>query len=225
MVELGKSDVLIDLCVQREYLIGNGQPPCANAAEVAQNTKHLMALARWAKLPVLSCVDVHRPGDIGRDYVHADLDTSPLTHMASFTVLPDHTVVDSDNFLCVPLDVLAKYQQAIFTKVHRDPFTNAKLDRLLTEMPARRFVVFGIPLEGSLRLLVLGLLRRNRRVTVVADACGRWNNEEAAMVLRQLDVKGATVLNTEQYVQDSLARISMRRQSPRIRLRVRRSVA
>ncbi|MFN0135172.1 MAG: isochorismatase family protein [Phycisphaerae bacterium] len=223
MLDLGKSDVLFDLCVQREYLVGNGKPPCINAAEVSQNTKHLMALARWAKLPVLSCVDVHRPRDIGRDFVHADEGSSPLTHMASFTVLPDHTIVDSDNFLCVPLDVLARHQQAIFTKVHRDPFTNAKLDRLLTEMPARRFVVFGIPLEGSLRLLVLGLLRRNRRVTVVADACGHWNDDEATMVLRQLDVKGAAVLNTEQFVQESLARVAARRPSPRVRNR--RSVA
>lgn len=222
MVELGKSDVLIDMCVQREYIVGNGKPPCANAAEVSQNVKHLMALARWAKSPVLSCIDVHRPHDIGRDFVHADTDASPLHHMTPYTILPDHTVVDSDNFLCMPLDILAKHQQAIFSKVHRDPFTNAKFDRLLTEMPARRFVVFGIPTECSLRLLVLGLLRRNRRVAVVADACGHWNPSEAAMVVRQLDVKGAQILATETFVKESFARMASMRPP---RGRNRRSVA
>lgn len=222
-MESAKTDVLVDLCVQQEYLLGNGKPPCNNAAQVAGNTKHLMALARWSKNPVLTCVDVHRPHDIGNEYVHADTDASPLSHMAPFTLLPDHVVVESDNFLCMPLDVFAQHQQVIFSKVHKDPFTNPKFDRLLTEMPARRFVIFGIPLECSLRLLALGLLRRMRRVTVIHDACGTWDDDNAAMTLRQLDVKGAQVVSTEAYIAEATQRASSQRSG--LRLRNRRSVA
>ena len=59
-----------------------------------------------------------------------------------FTLLPRRVVVESDNRLCVSLDLLTRFQQAILSKRHRDPFTNPKLDRLLTEMPTQRISGF-----------------------------------------------------------------------------------
>lgn len=222
MATNGKRDVFVDVCIQRDYLTRNGQPPCHNAGQVARNAKHLMAFARLAKVPVLSCVDVDRGNRIGPEYVSIVSRAAPQERKAAFTLLPHHTVVESDNSLAVSLDLLRQYQQAIFTKIHRDPFTNPKLDRLLTEMPARRFVVFGIPLETSLRILVLGLLRRKRNVALLADACGYWNRQEAEMVLRQLSVKGCKLIPTNEYLRSAL--LGMARKLG-IRIRSSRSVA
>ena len=141
-------------------------------------------------------------------------------YMPAFAVLADHKVVECDNQPCVSLDILSETQQAIFLKEHQDPFTNPKLDRLLTEMPARRFVVFGLPLDTSLRALVLGLIRRNRRVALVQDAVGYVNASAADHVLRQLGVKGCELLTTESFVRSTAARLL--RDHYR---RVRRSVA
>lgn len=205
---IGQRDVLVDLCIQREYLADNQPARCRNAEQVVVNVKHIMAFARLTKAPVLSCVDVHCANRIGADYVNVGRAGEPDERKAAFSLLPRHTVVQSDNSLSVALDVLQKHQQAIFTKVHRDPFTNPKLDRLLTEMPVRRFVVFGIPLESSLRFLVLGLLRRNRQVTLLRDTCGYWNSQEADMVLRQLSVKGCEITTASQYLGAGLAQIA-----------------
>jgi nicotinamidase-related amidase len=222
MTTTGKPDVFVDVCIQREYLTRNGQAPCHNADQVALNAKHLMAFARLAKVPVLSCVDVNRGNRIGPEYVSIISQAAPHERKAAFTLLPHYTVVESDNSLSVSLDLLQQYQQAIFTKIHRDPFTNPKLDRLLTEMPARRFIVFGIPLETSLRILVLGLLRRKRKVTLLADACGYWNRAEADMVLRQLGVKGCKLTCANEYLRSAL--LGMVRKLG-IRVRSSRSVA
>lgn len=222
MARIGKRDVFVDLCIQREYLTHNGPRRCENARQVALNVKHLMAFARLAKTPVLSCVDVNCGNRIGPEFVSVVSRADPCEQKVAFTLLPRHTIIESDNSLCVPLDILRRYQQAIFTKVHRDPFTNPKLDRLLTEMAAQRFVVFGIPLETSLRILVLGLLRRRRPVILLKDACGYWNREEAEMVLRQLSVKGCQLATTNEYLADALIRIARRL---RIRVRASRSVA
>jgi nicotinamidase-related amidase len=173
-------------------------------------------------VPVVSCVDINRANRIGSEFVSVVSRQAPDEQKAAFTLLPHYTVVESDNSLCVALDVLQRYQQAIFTKVHRDPFTNPKLDRLLTEMPARRFVVFGIPLETSLRILVLGLLRRKRRVTLLTDACGYWNRQEGEMVLRQLGVKKCKLLTTNEFLASALTLIARRL---KIRIRPSRSVA
>lgn len=222
MTAKGKQDVFVDVCVQREYLTRNGQIPCHNADQVALNAKHLMAFARLAKVPVLSCVDVNRGNRIGPEFVSIVSQAAPHERKAAFTLLPHYIVVESDNSLCVSLALLQQYQQAIFTKIHRDPFTNPKLDRLLTEMPARRFIVFGVPLETSLRILVLGLLRRKRKVTLLTDACGFWNRQEADMVLRQLGVKGCQLTPADEYLRGAL--LGMARKLG-IRIRSSRSVA
>jgi nicotinamidase-related amidase len=193
-------DVFVDVCTQTEYLSTNGIRRCNNAEQVAGNLKHLMAYARWAHVPVLSCVDTRRPNHIGDDQALNHSLCKLEQKKARFGLLPGYTVVECDNRLCISLKLLETHQQAIFTKDHRDPFTNPKLDRLLTEMPVKRFVVFGVPLESSIRILVLGLLLRHRKVAVVNDACGFWNRDEADMALRQLGVKGCELLSTDQLV-------------------------
>ena len=211
MSELTKTDVLVDMCVQREYVAAESAQRCANAPAVVRGARHLMAYARWSRTPVLTCIDTHRPHDIGDNYVMAAGEGSPVQRMLSGTLLPRHRVVESDNCLSMSLDVLVQTQQAIFTKVHKDPFTNPKFDRLMTEMPIGRFVVFGVPLESTIRLLVLGLIMRGRRVVVVQDACGFFRDAEASMTLRQLSVKGAELQTADQFVRESMAQLTQRR--------------
>ncbi len=211
-------DILLDVCIQRAYLDEHQPQRCLNAPQVIANVKHVMAYARLAKLPVVSCVDVDCANRIGADFVHVAPGLEPARRKAPFSLLPQYAVVECDNSLALPLDALGRAQQVIFTKVHRDPFTNPKLDRLLTEIPARSFVVFGVPLENTVRMLVLGLLRRRRRVTVLFDTCGYWSVKEAEMTLRQLGVKGCDLLTARQYIGISLARIA-----PKLRVRIRPS--
>ena len=206
MIEVGKCDVFLDVCTQRDYLAAGGARPSVNAPQLLPRLRHLMAYARWAGVPTLSCIDARRLDEVrGRPNPNCVVGTLGQEKIG-FTLLPHHIVVESDNCLSVPLDILARCQQAIFTKRHRDPFTNPKLDRLLTEMPTRRFVVFGVSLESSIRLLVLGLLLRRRRVILVADACGFWNGNEADMTVRQVVAKGCALVTAEALVQGALAK-------------------
>lgn len=191
-------EVFLDVCTQRDYLCPDGACPALNANLITPNLKHLMAFARWAGVPTISCVDAARPHEVaGRLHASCVLGTAGQQKIP-YTLLPDRVVIESDNCLCVALDVLQRHQQAILLKGHRDPFTNPKLDRLLTEMPTRRFVVFGVSLESSIRLLVLGLLLRHRNVTLVRDACAYWNCSEADMSLRQLGAKGCHMLTVSE---------------------------
>jgi nicotinamidase-related amidase len=206
VVDLGRSDIFVDVCMQREYLGPEAARRCQNAEQLTFNARRLMAYARWSQLPVVSCVDCRRPNQIDDEFAAVSAVLPPVSRKAAYTLLPDHATVESDNCLCVPLDVLKAHQQTIFPKYHRDPFTNPKLDRLLTEMPAGRFIVFGIPLETSVRILALGLLRRGRSVVVIEDACGYWSAQEASMVMRQLHVKGCTTTTAESFVQSELVR-------------------
>jgi nicotinamidase-related amidase len=188
----------------------DGARPTANAGAVLENVKHLMAFARWAKIPTISCVDARRPDAVrGVPHPHCVLGT-PGQRKITFSVLPDHVTIESDNVLCISLEILQQHQQAILIKQHRDPFTNPKLDRLLTEMPTQRFTVFGVAMEASIRLLVLGLLLRHRQATVIHDACGFWSPSEADMALRQLAAKGCEIRSTAEIIRERLAQLSAR---------------
>jgi nicotinamidase-related amidase len=222
MGSLRRAHVLIDMCTQRDYLAAEGARPALNASEAAQNVKHLMAFSRWAKYPTLSCIDVFRFDDMRGLPSPTCIAGTFGQRKLSCTLLPSRIVVDSDNCLSVSLELLEHYQQAIFTKHHRDPFTNPKIDRLLTEMPARGFIVFGVGLEASIRLLVLGLLLRGRRVSLIQDACGFWNEGEGMMTLRQLSAKGCDIRTTQQFIEAEMAR---ERQLRLARIQRRRSVA
>lgn len=204
MTVLSKSDVFLDLCTQFDYLGYDGVRRCDNAAEMMPGIRRLMALARWEKLPTISCIDARSPEEVrGLRTPECVVGTHGQCKLP-ITLLPNRTVIESDNCLCVPLDLLERVQQVVFVKRHRDPFTNPKLDRIVTEMPARRFIVFGLPLEGSVRLMVLGLLLRARRVTLIRDACGYWNGPEAEMTLRQLEAKGCEILDSDSYARQAL---------------------
>ena len=206
MFDAREMDIFVDMCTQRDYLATDGACPSHNATLIHSNLKRLMALARWAKIPTLSCVDARRPEDVrGLPRPHCVIGTAGQRKL-TFSVMPDHVLVESDNCLCISLDILKQHQQAILTKEHRDPFTNPKLDRLLTELPTRRFVVFGMLLESSIRLLTLGLMLRHRRVTLVNDACGWWDPEEGEMTMRQLAAKGCELTTTNALIESNLAR-------------------
>jgi len=200
-----KADIFVDMCTQRDYLLPEGAHPSLNASQIVVNLKRLMALARWAKVPTLSCIDARRPAD-ARGLSRCDCIAGTLgQRKVPFSLLPNRVLVDSDNCLCISLDLLSQYQQAILAKDHRDPFTNPKFDRLLTEMPSRRFVVFGVGLESSIRLLTLGLMLRHRPVTLIYDACGWWDQEEGEMTIRQLEAKGCELMTTEQLISATFA--------------------
>lgn len=178
----------------------------------ARRARRVLALARWGHLPLVTCIDL--PTRRTRE---------PLERPAR---LPSSTVVESDNCPSVSLDVLKRYQQVIFTKDHADPLTNPKLDRMLTELPAERFVLFGGPLESSLRMLALGLLRRARSVAILLDACGvAGGAAECDMTLRRLDVKGCTMLPSDVWIAEQLARARGPQPRPARTLVRRRSVA
>lgn len=206
MVRPAISDVFVDVCTQKDYLDLDGARPTANAPDLTRRVKQLMALARWAKAPMISIMESRRPQDVAGQ-PRPDCVLGRLgQHKPCFTVMPNHVQVDTDNCPCIDLELLRRFQQAIFLKTCDDPFANPKLDRLLTEMQVKRFVLFGVPIESTLRSLALGLLMRHRKVTVVYDACGYWSEEQADMVLRQLGAKQCNLVTTSQFIQQRISK-------------------
>lgn len=183
----------------------------------------MMAFARWAHVRTLSCLESQRAVDCAGRREQAECVLGTTGHRkAHFTLLPDHVVVPTDNSPCISLDLLKEHQQAVLQKVSHDPFANPKMDRLLTELPVDRFVLFGVGLETTIRTLALGLLMRQRDVTVIGDACGTWDTDRGEMTLRQLAAKNCEIVSARDYIRGELA---TRKQFRTARIRRSRVVA
>jgi len=191
--------VLVDLNTQRDFCEPNGAYPVANLRELIPSLRRVYAWVRSNKTPVISSFDSHRLTDTSFDGgpPHC-LDGTWGQRKLSFTLFPQRICVEADNTLSVPGDLFTYYQQVIFRERTEDLLGNPKADRFINILPAREFILVGNSLESAVKALALGLLARERRVSIVVDACGYWSMSKAEYALRLVDAKGGQLITVEE---------------------------
>ncbi|MBI5765522.1 MAG: cysteine hydrolase [Planctomycetes bacterium] len=192
--------VLVDLNTQCDFLLPKGALPVSNRKEALPNIRNLMNWARNTRLPVISSLEAHRPGEHVRGLPLHCVDRSGGQKKIPFTLLPKRILLYGDNTIDVPGDIFRRFQQVIFTKRDRDFLNNPKADRLVNNLDVNHIVVFGVVTEYCVKAAVLGLLIRRHRVVVVSDACGYWSSADSELSLRQMDAKGAIVVTTNELI-------------------------
>ncbi len=187
--------VAVDINTQRDFCEPDGIYPVVNAATLVPQLRRVIAWARRNCTPIISSVEAHRPFELTESgHPICCVDGSCGQRKLEFTIFPTHAWVEADNTLSVPSDLFSQYQQVIFQKRTDDLLGNPKADRLLSQLPANEYIVFGTGLECSVKALALALLARGKRVTIVSDACGFWNRATADLALRQIGAKGARLI-------------------------------
>jgi len=199
--------VVVDLNTQRDFCNLGGAYPVTNLLELIPALRHMIAWAKRNYAPVISSIESHRTSEVRSDALPSCcLDGSSGQRKIDFTMFPRRTRIEVDNTLCCPIDLFGEYQQVIFRKRTDDLLANPKADRFFTQLPGKEFLLFGVSLEGSIKALALGLLARNRRVTVVTDACGYWTKATADLAVRQIVAKGIRVITVDELLRSRLDR-------------------
>lgn len=114
--------------------------------------------------------------------------------------MPRRLVVQGDNTFDLPADPFAKYQQIIFTKRHSDFLSNPKADRLVNALRPEYWMIIGVAATHAVKSITLGLLARSQRVVVVRDCCGHWSASDSEHAMRQMDAKGALIVDSEEVI-------------------------
>ena len=191
--------VLLDLNTQADFLGSVAACVVKNAAELRPALRRVVAWAKWNHVPVISSVDSHRETETSHDgFPRHCIDGTPGQQKLPYTLFGSRIRIEGDNTLAVPLKLFDRHQQVIFRKRTHDLFGNPKADRFLTQLPVREFIIFGVGMEFSMKALALGLIARNKRVTVVADCCGFWSGTRADLSLRQMRAKGAVLVSVDE---------------------------
>lgn len=190
--------VLVDLNTQRDFLDTAGALRVHNHAPVVAALRRLMAWARHAHVPIVSSVEAYHIGyafnGVPRHCENGTVGQNKLP----FTLMPGRVSIEADNGFDLPYEVLSRYSQVIFRKQGPDFFTNPKADRLLTELAADEFIVFGVAAERAVKAVALGLLARHKSVCVVTDVCGHFSEADADLSFRQLAAKGVRLATTDE---------------------------
>ena len=200
------SCVLVDLNTQRDFCTPEGAAPVANLAQLVPALRRVVAWAKRNHAPLVSSLNSHRLYELEGARPDGCVEGSKGHRKLRFTIMGQHARVDVDNTLCVPVDMFRQVQQVVFRERAGNLLGNPKADRFLTQLGTDEFIVFGNGLERSIKVLVLGLLTREKPVTVVADACGYWDQAEADFALRQMQAKGARVITVDELRQRKLDR-------------------
>ena len=199
--------VLLDLNTQGDFLAPGATCLVKNAPELLPSIRRVVAWAKWHQVPVISSIDSHRGAENTHDgFPRHCIDGTPGQRKLPFTLLGSRIRIEGDNTLAVPLSLFNQHQQVIFRKRSHDLFGNPKADRFLTQLPAEEYVIFGVGVEYSMKALVLGLLARHKRVTVVSDCCGFWSSSLADLALRQMRDKGTMLVTVDELLRRRVRR-------------------
>jgi len=199
--------VAIDLNTQVDFCAAGGACCVTNSESLLPKLERMVTWARATGTPMVSSVDSHRQCELpnGGKEKHC-VDGTVGQQKLAFTVFSKRLLIQVDNMLSVPLDLFDSYQQVIFRRRGDDFFANPKADRFLSQLPVQEFVLFGNAAEEGIRTVALGFVAREKRITVVRDACGYWDPVAADLSFRVLQAKGVRVVTLDELLETMPAR-------------------
>ncbi len=199
LVRARRKRILVDINTQRDFLLAGGKVCIRNHRRVLAHIRRLMAWARSSNISIISIAEVYpdTSSELGEGYC---IDGTEGQKKIRYTLLSDRISFPADGSTDFPRDVLRRYRQIILHKRTVDPFKEPRIDRLLSEIRANEFLLIGASAEGAVMEAALGLLQRDKRVTVVVDAVGSHNQKEARLAIRKMEAKGAKLIETKKLV-------------------------
>lgn len=191
MFIFGRRRILIDVDTQKDFFLADGALCVRNHRRVLSNIRRISAWARSNNICSISTAQVYPAEKSRASYC---IDGTAGQKKISYTLRWNRTGFPAGDGTDLPRDILRSHDQIIFHKRSIDPFEEPRLDRLLSEMRADEFIVIGAGTETAVKATVLGLLQRKKKVSIVVDAIGSYDNRRAEFALRQMKAKGAKLI-------------------------------
>jgi nicotinamidase/pyrazinamidase len=194
--------------VQADFMLPGGKLYVPGAEKLLPNIRKLTDAARRDEVFLVSHGCFHPANDPEFQLFPPHcLQGTPGAEFVPEALADRFVRVENDTHAALPKDLL-KYQQIILEKQTLDIFETRHADELVERLGNdAEFVVFGVVTEYCVGCAVRGLLKRNRRVSVVRDAIATLASEVGSKTLAELQNLGATLVTTDQIL-DTLVAVS-----------------
>lgn len=204
ILTLRRRRVIVDIDSQREFFLAEGSHCVRNHRRVLANMRRIMAWARLSNVRVISTVRDFMGSDDHMGDGQGDLNGY---EKISYTMRNKYISFSANGCTDLPRDIFRNYEQVILHKRCIDPFAEPRADRMLSEIRVDEFLIIGALTEASVKSTVLGLLARRKRVTILTDAIGGRDRGAAEIALRQMQAKGAKLMEVKSLVGTSSLRL------------------
>lgn len=187
--------VFVDIDTQRDFLEPTGALYIRGSAEILPKLRRLTEFARVHKIPVLATSCAHHPND-------PELRIFPPHCMAG--TKGQERVAETACFDSVVLDVGERLSDGVpahltLFKRDLDVFSRPDADELFTRYDHGKpmFVVYGVATDYCVGRAVQGLLQRQCRVAILADAIRAIDASAEPLILSEFARRGALLTVTE----------------------------
>lgn len=191
IINLRRKRVLVDVDIQRDAFLADSPNCIKNHRRVLANIRRLMS---WARLTNIRQISTVRDFYEDEDHHTHNNPASANLHKISYTMRNNQVTYRADGCTDLPRHVLREFNQVVLHKRCEDPFKEPRADRMLSELRADEFLIMGALTEEAIKATVLGLLARKKYVTVFTDAVGSRDKNAAEIALRQMQAKGARLI-------------------------------
>ena len=192
-----KSIFLMDIDTQRDFILPSGAWHLPGAERLIPKMRRLFDFARRNDVSIISTAQARSAADPGfREFpAHCVVGTEGQRKIDD-TLLPRPMTLENR-----PIDrnlgeLVRKHQQIIVQKDQFDPFANPVTERLLRVLPPHA-ILFGVPLEHSVKSACLGLRRMGIKTALVTDASGSLSKNSGETALAEMKRVGAEFTTVE----------------------------
>ncbi|MEO8049925.1 MAG: isochorismatase family cysteine hydrolase [Acidobacteriota bacterium] len=184
--------VFFDVDTQLDFMYPSGALYVPGAEKVVEQIVALNRFAGAQEIPLVSTMDAHTENDPEFQAWPPHCVAGAIgQHKPEATLLTRRIVIpNSGSDLSID-----GAQQIVLEKQTFDCFTNVNLARVLRELGAERYVVYGVVTEICVKLAAWGLLKTGKRVELVTDAV-RSLNEAASAEMSAAFLAAGGVLTT-----------------------------
>ncbi|MGE5569877.1 MAG: cysteine hydrolase family protein [Rhodospirillales bacterium] len=189
--------VFFDIDTQIDFLFPAGALYVRGAERLLPTLAKLNRYAAEHSIPVVSTMDAHTEDDPEFKDWHPHCIAGEQGQRKPAELLLERRVVVPP----VPADVrINGAQQIIVEKRKLDLFSNPNLPRLLEELGADSYVVYGVVTEYCVACALRGLQATNKPVTLITDAIRSIDEGAAARVLAEFTSAGGRLLTAAEAV-------------------------
>ena len=197
IITLRRKRIIIDVDTQKDFFLASGAACIKNHRRVLANIRRVMAWARLKNIRMISTVQIYKGNGNGNGFDHEYCKAGTEGQKKiRYTIRHRHTDFAADGCTDLPREILKEYDQVILQKRSIDPFDEPRADRMLSELKADEFILIGATAEAAIKTTALGLLVRRKHVTILTDAVGSHDKKAANIALRQVQAKGAKLIET-----------------------------
>ncbi len=191
--------IFVDIDTQFDFMNPRGNLYVPGAEDIIDNIKKLFNYAKEHNIKILSSTDAHTVDD--PEFKHFPshcIKGTPGSHKIEASTCNGNIIIE--NIEQEITESMLDHEQIIIEKQSYDIFDNKNIDKVIIQLAASDYVVFGLATDYCVKLAVFGLLRRGYKVTLVTDAIKATTQEGKEKSLNKMKDAGAVFTTTKEVV-------------------------